>query len=990
VFDASHPFTFFEYFRIPYGQSQPPSGRAADTSPDPARAQPSGHHGPAAAPDPALTQPPGGHGPASPGLANGPELPPGLGRLRATAPAGAPARSLYWLRAESSLADPAGTAPAGTAPAGTTPAGTAPASTVPGRLGRYRLRDSTIIGHVVPDGTAPGMLRRLGPGWRRAEPLVDPDGQRVASIWRDPDGNVFLPFDPGEVMRRFWSERYQGVGRSPTAALARTAVLRGYYLVRPLLPRPLQLRMRRAFTKVQNRSTFPAWPVEDGLHDLYQWLFTLVAELAGQPVPFLNLWPDGRSWAMVLTHDVETDVGYADISRLRTIESDRGYRSSWNFVALRYPVGDDVVRELQDAGFEVGVHGLRHDGRDLASQQLMEQRRPQMRRYAQRWNAVGFRSPATQRAWALMPQLGFEYDSSYTDTDPYEPQPGGCCTYLPYLNEDMVELPITMPQDHTMFVILQHADGDVWLRKARHIRERQGMVLVLTHPDYAHEDQRIAGGYRALLEEFRGDETLWHALPREVAAWWRDRAASSLRRQGDDWVIEGPASARGTVGLATPTPAPATSAAPATPIGQRLSESPQPHRRASSAEHRGHVLVVVENLPLGIDQRVRKQVKELWEGGFRVSVVTRKAPENDQYRRLPGFRVLEYPAPAEAQSMSGYAREYALSFGWAVLRCVMARLRGRIDVVQFCLPPDVYFPIAWLMRGLGAVVVTDHRDLMPEVFSARYANPRPAMISALRWLQRRTEHAADHTICTNNYFREQLIASGAQPDKVTIITNGPVLERIERAVADPSLRGEHQYMCCWIGMMGRQDRVDLLLDAIDHVVHGLGRTDCGFFIIGDGECRDELDAQTARLGLEPWVHFPGWMSEEQVFSYLATADIGLDTSLQEDISPVKIFEYMATGLPFVAFDVLETRVMGEGAAALVPPGDVKAYARELGELLDDRERRARLGAVGRGRVETELSWERQADTYLELMRRLCRPGRTRSAARSARASKTPR
>jgi glycosyltransferase involved in cell wall biosynthesis len=558
-----------------------------------------------------------------------------------------------------------------------------------------------------------------------------------------------------------------------------------------------------------------------------------------------------------------------------------------------------------------------------------------------------------------------------------------------------------MPQDHTMFAILQHADGEVWLRKARHIREHQGMVLVLTHPDYAHEDQRITDGYRSLLDEFRGDETLWHALPREAAAWWRDRAASTIRRQGDDWVIEGPASARGRVGFATAAqPGPASAAGPASPdarplagsqaAGQRLSESPQQHRRTASAQHGGHILVVVENLPLGIDQRVRKQVKELWEAGFRVSVVTQKAPENDQYRRLPGFRVLEYPAPAEAQSMSGYAREYALSFGWAALRCVAARLRGRIDVVQFCLPPDVYFPIAGLMRRLGAVVVTDHRDLMPEVFAARYANPRPAIVSVLRWMQRRTEHAADHTICTNNYFREQLIASGAKPDKVTIITNGPVLERVDRAVADPSLRGEHAYLCCWIGMMGRQDRVDLLIEAIDHVVHGLGRTDCGFFLIGEGECADELLAQVARLGLEPWVHFPGWMSEEQVFSYLASADIGLDTSLQEDISPVKIFEYMASGLPFVAFDVLETRVMGEGAAALVPTGDVKAYARDLVALLDDGERRARLGKAGRRRVESELSWERQADTYLELMRRLCRRGRARASALSARASKTPR
>jgi glycosyltransferase involved in cell wall biosynthesis len=906
VFDASHPFSFFDYFRVPYGQGQPLSE---------------------------------------------PGLPPGLGRLRAAGPDGEPARSLYWLRAETSL--------------------TNPDRAVPGRLGRYQLHDSMIIGHVVTDATAPGMLRRLGPGWQRADPLLGPDGQRVASVWRDPDGNVFLPFDPGEVMRRFWSERYQGVGRSPAAALARTAVLRGYYLVRPLLPRPVQLRMRRAFTKVQNRSTFPAWPVEDGLHNLYQWLFALAAQLARQPVPFLNLWPDGRSWAMVLTHDVETDVGYADISRLRTIESERGYRSSWNFVALRYRVGDDVVHDLQEAGFEVGVHGLKHDGRDLASQQLMEQRRPEMRRYAQRWNAVGFRSPATQRAWELMPQLGFDYDSSYTDTDPYEPQPGGCCTYLPYVNADLVELPITMPQDHTMFAILQHADGEVWLRKARHVRDRQGMVLVLTHPDYAREDQRITDGYRALLDEFRGDETRWHALPREVAAWWRDRAASSLQRQGDAWVITGPASSRGTVGFATAAPGGLPAQQPA---GQRLSQSPQRQLRKPSAQRSGHVLVVVENLPLGVDQRVRKQVKDLWEAGFRVSVVTRKAPENDQYRDLPGFRVLEYPAPAEAQSMTGYAREYALSFGWAALRCVAARLRGRIDVVQFCLPPDVYFPIAWLMRRLGAVVVTDHRDLMPEVFAARYGKPRPAIVAALGWLQRRTEHAVDHTIATNNYFRERLIASGAKPDKVTIITNGPVLERVDQAVADPALRGEHKFLCCWIGMMGRQDRVDLLLEAIDHVVHDLGRTDCGFFIIGDGECSAELRAQTSRLGLESWVHFPGWMSEKQVFSYLATADLGVDTSLQEDISPVKIFEYMAFGLPFVAFDVLETRVMGEGAAALVPSGDVRAYARDMVALLEDSERRAQLGETGRRRVESELSWERQSDAYLELMGRLCRRG----------------
>ena len=350
-------------------------------------------------------------------------------------------------------------------------------------------------------------------------------------------------------MHYFWSEEYRGVGRSATSALARAIALRGYYLVRPLLPRPLQLRLRRAFTRVQSKSSFPGWPVEDTLHDFYTWLFSVAADLAGGPVPFLDLWPGGRSWALVLTHDVETDLGCQRMDLLRGLERERGYKSSWNFVPLRYRVRDDLVRSIQDEGCEVGVHGLLHDGRDLASKRMLEKRLPAMRDYAERWHAVGFRSPATQRHWDLMPMLGFDYDTSYTDTDPYEPQPGGCCTYLPYFNQEMVELPITMAQDHTLFTILQHPEASTWWQKAQLIRERRGMVLILTHPDYA-DDPRIVDGYRRLLDEFADDDTVWRALPREVATWWRNRAASSISDGEDGWRIVGPAAADGRVRFA--------------------------------------------------------------------------------------------------------------------------------------------------------------------------------------------------------------------------------------------------------------------------------------------------------------------------------------------------------------------------------------------------------------------------------------------------------
>lgn len=404
----------------------------------------------------------------------------------------------------------------------------------------------------------------------------------------------------------------------------------------------------------------------------------------------------------------------------------------------------------------------------------------------------------------------------------------------------------------------------------------------------------------------------------------------------------------------------------------------------------GHVLLVVENLPMGIDHRVRKQVSDLLAAGYRVSVVTRRDPANARYRDRPGMTLLEYPAPREPRGKIGYIGEYGVSLCWATVLSLAARLRGRVDVVQFCQPPDIYFPLAWVLRGLGAKVVAEQRDLMPELFSARYDHAGPAIISVLRWLERRTQRAVDHTLCTNETSRRRMIGAGAAPGRVTIVGNGPVLSRVHAAAADPVLRGQHKFLCCWVGVMGRQDHVDLLLRGIAHIVHDLGFTDCGFAVLGDGECLEEARAQSARLDLDSWVDLPGWLPEGKVFSYLASADLGLDTTLQDEISPVKVLEYMAFGLPFVAFDVAETRAVGRGASVLVPPADVESYARQVVALLNDAARRSEIGEVGRERVRADLAWEQQSAAYLDVMRSLSRqaPVSTRVGGRRPHAKTT--
>ena len=291
--------------------------------------------------------------------------------------------------------------------------------------------------------------------------------------------------------------------------------------------------------------------MEASLHDFFRFVLTLLADVADMPVPTIRPWPQGFDWALVLTHDVETSVGCERVEGVCDLESRLGYRSSWNFVPRRYDVPDELLRRLDARGFEVGVHGLYHDGRDLQSLSTLRERLPAMRDYAERWGAVGFRSPATQRNWEWMPLLGFDYDSSYPDTDPFEPQPGGCCTWLPFFNGDLVELPMTLAQDHTLFVILEKKNEKVWEEKAELLRARGGMALMNTHPDYFHHED-LAAAYATILERYGADPRAWKALPREVSMWWRQRAALQLRRVEGTWQVEGPVAERAVIELIDP------------------------------------------------------------------------------------------------------------------------------------------------------------------------------------------------------------------------------------------------------------------------------------------------------------------------------------------------------------------------------------------------------------------------------------------------------
>jgi peptidoglycan/xylan/chitin deacetylase (PgdA/CDA1 family) len=415
---------------------------------------------------------------------------------------------------------------------------------------RYGLGRFTVFAGVSRDHPT-ALQRAVGGSWSRVAALRDRQGEPAAWIQADDDGNVFLPFDPAQAMELLLTERYRSAGRSKALVRARTAAARAYYAGRRFLPRRAQIAFRRRLVSVQSRSTFPSWPLESSLHDLYDLVLGLLAHVAREPVPYLASWPAGRSWAFVLTHDVETHEGYEQLGRLREIELELGFRSAWNFVPARYEVDDDLVLDLWSEGHEVGVHGLYHDGRDLESRALLKRRLPAMRGAAERWRSSGFRAPALRRNLEVMPLLGFDYDSSYPDTDPYGPEGGGCCSWLPFEIDGVVELPVTLPQDHTLFEILGRVDGRDWHEKTEQLRRRNGMALLITHPDYMLDGVRL-GEYRRFLAAFAQDESAWRALPNEVSGWWRRRMGSRLVRERDGWAVEGATGGEATINFVEP------------------------------------------------------------------------------------------------------------------------------------------------------------------------------------------------------------------------------------------------------------------------------------------------------------------------------------------------------------------------------------------------------------------------------------------------------
>jgi len=389
---------------------------------------------------------------------------------------------------------------------------------------------------------------------------------------------------------------------------------------------------------------------------------------------------------------------------------------------------------------------------------------------------------------------------------------------------------------------------------------------------------------------------------------------------------------------------------------------------------RARVLILVQNEPLPQDRHVWNQCLALTRAGYEVSVICPQGKERhrEPFERLQGVCIHRYRARHAEGGVAGYAVEYASAL-WSMRRLARRLAKERpFDVVHACSPPDFLLLAMRSLGRRGACFVFDHHDLTPELFATRFGRAGGLVHRVTLLAERVPFRLADVVLSVNDSYREVALTRGRRrPEDVLVVRTGPDLTRFVPTTPDPALKRGRPHLLSYVGVMGPQD-------GVDHAVRALAllherRQDWHAIFMGDGEVLDEMRALAGQLGIADAVEFTGWVEHDTVSRVLSTSDVCLapdpKNPLNDVSSMIKISEYMAMSRPIVSYDLMESRVGAAGAALYATANDEADFARGIGELLDDPDRRAEMAIAGRARAEAMLAWEHQERSLLSAYER---------------------
>lgn len=381
------------------------------------------------------------------------------------------------------------------------------------------------------------------------------------------------------------------------------------------------------------------------------------------------------------------------------------------------------------------------------------------------------------------------------------------------------------------------------------------------------------------------------------------------------------------------------------------------------------ILMLVENVPAPQDPRVWPEAITLRDHGFQVSIISPKGVSEHQESSIciDGIHIYRYRIPVIEHKYIGYILEYSVALLMSFWLSFKVLFQHGFDVIHTANPPDIFFLIGFFYRLFGKKFVFDQHDLAPEMFQVIFKK-RSKLIYKLMCFLEMCSYRMAHLVIVTNESQKRFAIERGRVDNIFVVRNGPKLRQSTSLTPEPELKRGRPYLLGYVGFMGIQDGVDYTLHALHELVHKRGRQDVSLVLMGDGGYAPTLHRLARELQLDEYVNFTGWISKEDVIHYLTVVDIGLvpdpQNGLNEFSTMLKAMEYMAMGVPLVAFDLAETSFSAQDAALYAQPNLVEDFANKIEELLANEELRLRMGAIGRKRVEEILCWNHTKNNLL--------------------------
>src|SRR5271157_879332 len=688
---------------------------------------------------------------------------------------------------------------------------------------------------------------------------------------------------------------------------------RAYYLLKPFLPLALRLAIRRWWANSRRQTCAGVWPIDQ--------------KAGATPLGWPG-WPERKRFALVLTHDVEGSRGLGRVERLTNLESNHGFRSSFNFVPKgEYRVPEALRRSLERAGFEVGVHGLEHDGKLYYSKTKFAGKAARINQYLRQWGACGFRSPLMQHKLGWLHQLDVEYDCSTFDTDPFEPEPDGVGTVFPFWvpgpnGSGYVELPYSLVQDFTLFVLFREPNIDVWKKKLDWVAAHGGMALLTTHPDYmAFEgkpgrDEYPASFYEEFLryarEKYGG--LFWGATPREVARFY----------------------------------------CAAVPV-------------ASRNTRRKVCMLVYSHYET--DSRVRRYAEALARRGDHVDVVALASGDNQLGQAsINGVTVyrIQRRQPDERNKWMYASRQVRFFLASAAFLAWHQR-EGRYDLVHVHNIPDFLVFAASFAKWGGAKLILDIHDIVPELFEDKFgAKSHRRYVRFLKAIEKVSAAFVDHVIVANHLWRAKLISRSVPEDKCSVSLNYP-----DQAIffPHPRTRSDAKVVIVFPGSFQWHQGLDIAIEALAQVRKQVPNVELHLY--GSGRLEGDLRALAGKLDLNGSVHFFASVPLDRIPEVMANADLGVVPKRADgfgnEACSTKIMEFMSQGVPVIASRTkIDTYYFDDTVLRFFPSGDVQALADAMLDLIQHKPLRDSLAAHGSEYV-AQNSWEIRKHDYFALV-----------------------